>query len=68
MDLPLASLLPFSLRETLGDLPRRSSKYPVLLPAELSHSSLQSLMAFIPAERCLSLEPPTGLTSWTQLC
>lgn len=49
-------------------LPRPGSDYPVLLSAELSHSSLQSLTAFIPAERCLSLEPPTGLTSWTQLC
>lgn len=49
-------------------LSRPSSECHVSLPAELSHSSWLNLMASIPAERYLSLELPTGLTSWTLLC
>lgn len=53
-------------RVTVGGLPALCAS--CLAPTELSRSSWLSSMAFIPPERCLSLELPTGLTSWTQLC
>lgn len=49
-------------------LPGPSCECHILFPAELSRSSWLSSTAFIPAARYLSLEPPTGLTSWTPRC